>query len=174
MIDLEGLEKLRAEGTAGPWRTVGDKSPNMTGVHAGPHTSGDSYLLFTLVNDPNDDGPMGEGGLLPETVAQWKADAALIVAAVNALPELIAMARRVETEAACYASTSAAANNVIDGLKAENERLRGAFYVNENGVERMLRFLAEAGHRVDPIVMSSAVGLYLETIARTALKEKPQ
>ena len=93
---MNELEKLLAEATPGPWRTVGDGSRNMAGVHAGPHDSDDSYLLFTLYNDPNDDGPMGNGGLLPETVERWKADARLIVAAVNALPELVAKVKRLE------------------------------------------------------------------------------
>jgi hypothetical protein len=59
----------------------------------------------------------------------------------------------------------------LDAATEENARLRSAFFVNENGVGRMLRFLAESGHRVDPIVMSSAVGLYVETMSRAALKE---
>lgn len=93
---LDELKKLLGEATPGPWCTVGDKSPNMTGVHAGPSDRGDSYLLFTLINDPDDDGPMGEGGLLPETVAQWKADAALIVALRNTADALIARVESLE------------------------------------------------------------------------------
>lgn len=180
MIDLEGLEKLRAEGTQGPWRTVGDKSPNMTGVHAGPHTSGDSYLLFTLINDPNDDGPMGEGGLLPETVAQWKADAALIVAAVNALPELIAMARRVEG---------------LEAVTAERDRAQRACEQMGERITSLENDMREIGAAIingatDTLWMGDQISdetivdficnrtgddpSLLGTFARTALKEKPQ
>lgn len=62
-----------------------------------------------------------------------------------------------------------ACNNAAAMVK-EIRALRAALYVNEHGVERILRFLAEAGYKVDPIVMSSAVGLYVETLARATQK----
>ena len=47
-------------------------------------------------------------------------------------------------------------------------RCKDLSYVHEGGVMRMLAFLREARFYVDPIVMSSAVGLYLETVDRAA------
>jgi hypothetical protein len=93
---LEEIKGLKAKATGTPWKLMGELSKNMTGVHAGAPSSPDSYCLFTLINDPADDGPMGEGGLLPETVQQWKRDAALIVALVNHSDELIERLERAE------------------------------------------------------------------------------
>ncbi|KCZ47729.1 hypothetical protein [Hyphomonas sp. CY54-11-8] len=55
-------------------------------------------------------------------------------------------------------------------LRKAWEELDKALYINETGVERMRTMLSHAGVWVDPILLSSAVGLYLETVTR-ALKE---
>lgn len=72
-IDLEELEKLIAEARKGPLRVV--ETPL-------------AYGSRCTINRP-------DGSIVCDTVINRR-DAALIVAAVNALPELIAMARESE------------------------------------------------------------------------------
>lgn len=79
-IDLEGLEKLRAEGTQGPWEKSGVRTKCIIEDAISIGAGGLSYIYLPIGKTHN------------EQAAALK-DAALIVAAVNALPELIAMAR---------------------------------------------------------------------------------
>jgi len=76
MTTLGELEKLLKAGTPGPWEVV--KSP-----------SG----LWAVINDPFN---QNIASLVDNTPAIEPADAALIVAAINALPGLLESARRVE------------------------------------------------------------------------------
>jgi hypothetical protein len=56
-------------------------------------------------------------------------------------------------------------------LVEEVRRLREALAVNEVGVDRAREMLAHAGISVDPVLMSSAIELYLEAVVRNALGE---
>jgi hypothetical protein len=133
MIELEELEKLVEAGTPGPWELL-----------------------------PNGNIRRANG-----EKAAWKKNMenneALLVAAVNALPELIAMARRVEDlEAALVEVSGCFAAAEIEGL---HMKLFGECHQYEVGdlhdlVTRRLLPAAEAARNA--------------MTARTALKEKPQ
>lgn len=113
---MDDLKKLMAEATPGPWFVSGVRfKMNRSEWHG----------IMSYNEAKKQDDNVCLVGYDPRT-GEGHADARLIVAAVNALPELLAMARRVEADAACYASTSAAAQNVIDGLMAENAKLKAA------------------------------------------------
>ena len=119
MTDPSFKQKLQAlveASTKGPWVVVAEKSPNMTGVHAGPLNGPDSYLLFTLENDPRDTGPVGDGGLTANTVRQWKDDARLLVHLVNAAQAILEL-----LEAAAIAAP------FLEGM-SEAYRMQGKAY----------------------------------------------
>ena len=89
MTDIEKLRELLAAATPGPWKHIPGK--RMVFVVA-PE-------CHVYSNRDNDDG---EGPYHPNTIKRWNADAALICAAVNALPELIAVkAERDKAQRAC-------------------------------------------------------------------------
>lgn len=86
-INIEDLERLLAEATAGPWSL--NKASCFIGDSAAPDgwtgISGGNWFDFALVVTRLTDSPMDN----PEGIA----NAALIVAAVNALPQLLAAVR---------------------------------------------------------------------------------
>lgn len=80
-MNTEDLKKLLAEATPGPWKVC----PGKNAVWV---TANDCHVYS---NVDKADSPHH-----PDTIQRWKADAALIVAAVNALPELLARVKRLE------------------------------------------------------------------------------
>ncbi len=95
MTDIEKLRELLAAATPGPWKHIPGK--RMVFVVA-PE-------CHVYSNRDNDDG---EGPYHPNTIKRWNADAALIVAAVNALPAMC---------------------NEIDALRADRDRMREALSI---------------------------------------------
>jgi hypothetical protein len=93
-LDLDKLEALMREATAGPWE-AGRSDMTSYDVNTGQP--------FTNVYGPDDDPRAHRhhvtGDMLPPVIARAEGntcneDAPLIAAAVNALPELIAIARK--------------------------------------------------------------------------------
>lgn len=87
-IDLDVLEGLAKAGTAvGEWRKCGGATPKYCAI-----TSPSGYIVFGMADAVSDREGNGNRINAPGMEAQ-QANAALIVAAVNALPDLIAAAR---------------------------------------------------------------------------------
>jgi hypothetical protein len=101
----EELERLLAAATPGPWKHIPGK--RMVFVVA-PE-------CHVYSNRDNDDG---EGPHHPNTIKRWNADAALIVAAINALPGLIAAARELDAARAELAEIRAWTDDNQRGLTA--------------------------------------------------------
>jgi hypothetical protein len=135
-VNTKDLKKLFDGTTAPPWELWKNKAGNCTIRQ------------------------VGSSGYLSPWIASAR-DAALIVAAVNALPELLAMA---EENAR---------------LKAELAEVEGKCkvlsYVHEGAVTHARKYLQEQlDVTIDPIDMSDAIDTYLQVVIRTALKEPGQ
>ena len=102
--DLSALESLLAKATPGPWRNerTGDEETVMRIIH-GRRSAGGSEVCIVTTGSYNDATEAG--------------NAALIAAAVNALPALIARVRELERErgAAGYRAAQAAMNEQASG-----------------------------------------------------------
>ena len=87
MIDLEKLMKLHDAATPGPWKVkIGDfESEDGYGTVTAPYVEADGKTICV----PFDRGPDDEND---------EADAAYIVAACNAVPELVARIRALESQ----------------------------------------------------------------------------
>jgi hypothetical protein len=104
-LDLDKLEALLAKATPGPWTPVWREMCLLI------HTPGRERHAIT-VNWGDTPANIPNYG----TKEQSTTDARLIAAAINALPDLLAMARRTE-----------AAEAKVKELEAENTRIRAAF-----------------------------------------------
>lgn len=125
MIDLEGLEKLIAEATDTPWRK---------GIE-------DGAIYATEIDDDR-----GWSIVVAEKVCE--ANAALIVAAVNALPELIAMARRVEGLDYLRPEVQAFARRMEDALRRKDSERGGNSWQKQTLAEEILPHLQERADRI--------------------------
>lgn len=92
---LDELEHLRSEATPGPWKKFHHPGPDVIQID----TIADGYSATICRLTPIIERSMSDwvdSVMSKETQQRNRADAALIVAAVNALPELVAVARAAE------------------------------------------------------------------------------
>jgi len=79
MVDVKKLRELLAKATPGPWQAVNDSQHHRAVVRAGM-------------------APIAEMWMVGQPEAERHATAALIAEAINALPELLAIAEAREVE----------------------------------------------------------------------------
>ena len=98
---LEELERLLKAATPGPWRDRADERYSPNAVLYGPDDTDGDFLVIGSLRGSKSAGSHSHSVHSIPSCTQALANAALIVAAINALPGLIESARRVrELEAA--------------------------------------------------------------------------
>ena len=147
---MNELEKLLAQATPRPWHYRPERFDDWGTIRATPLPGEEVGGFVAFARGGNNH--LGEEVYMAHRANKtdpYYANAALIVAAVNALPELLAKVKRLEAQ--CKALS----------------------YVHEGAVTQAREYLQEQlGVTIDPIDMSDAIGAYLEVVTRAALNQE--
>ncbi len=111
---LEELERLLKAGTPGPWRDRADERYSPNAVLYGPDDTDGDFLVIGSLRGSKSAGSHSHSVHSIPSRTQALANAALIVAAINALPELVAMAKELDAARAELAGVREAAVSVLD------------------------------------------------------------